>query len=277
MLTSPHSFQVANIHSKQPWFVLSAEKYSTNLTTENPVISHFYSFEFGKSDTPTTAIPDGCVDLLFDCDADNPIGMVCGSTLEATEVEFNQGHRYFGMRFIPGFIPDFIDISAPELVNKQFNIVDVVPNALPLVEQIVNAGSFIDQVLITKQFMYGKQGRKPSNLTHQVASKICMENGNIQIQDLEHYSGYSSRTLQRQFRADLGMSPKAFCRAIRCQSAIYDINHRDKVTFSDLALDLGFTDQSHFLREFKKLVSTTPLEYQNRVKQTTYLGRIQCY
>ncbi len=186
MLNSPLSFQVANIHSKQPWFVLSADTYSTNLTTENPVISHFYSFVFGKSQAPTTAIPDGCVDLLFDCDADNPIGMVCGSTLQATEVEFNQSHRYFGMRFIPGFIPDFIDISAPELVNKQFNMVDVVPNALPLVDQIINAKSFTEQVLVAKQFMRGKQGRKPSNLTHQVAAKICLEKGNIQIQDLEH-------------------------------------------------------------------------------------------
>ncbi|MBD0787354.1 AraC family transcriptional regulator [Vibrio sp. Y2-5] len=277
MLSSLHSYQVANIHSKQPWFVLSAEKYATNLTTENPVISHFYSFEVGKSQTPTTAIPDGCVDLLFDCDSDSPVGLVCGTTLEATEVAFNQNHRYFGMRFVPGFIPDFIEISAPELTNKQCNIVDVVMNSQDLVEQIVSASSFQEQVQIAKQFMQGKQGRKPTNLTHQVAAKICHEKGNIQVQDLEAFTGYCSRTLQRQFRADLGLTPKAFCRAIRCQSAIYDINHLDKIAFSDLAFNLGFSDQSHFLREFKKLVSATPLEYQNRVKQKTYLDRIQCY
>ncbi len=277
MLNSSLIYQVSGIHSKQPWFVLSAERYSTNLSTENPVVSHFYSFEAGKSDNPTTAIPDGCVDLLFDCDTDKPTGMVCGTTLEATAVKFNDNHRYFGMRMIPGVIPEFLNISAQELINNQLSILDVAPNAQEFFEQIVNASCFSEQVTIANRYMKSKQSRKLSALTNQVIAKICHAKGNIQIQDLEAYTGYCSRTLQRQFRADIGLTPKAFCRAIRCQSAVYGINHSDNVAFTDLAFDLGFSDQSHFLREFKKLVSTTPLDYQLRVKQKTYLERIQCY
>ncbi|MDO6749810.1 helix-turn-helix transcriptional regulator, partial [Gilvimarinus sp. 1_MG-2023] len=82
----------------------------------------------------------------------------------------------------------------------------------------------------------------------------------IHINDLEALTGYTTRSLQRQFRADMGMSPKAFSQIIRCQSAVYDINHSDQVAFSDLASDLGFSDQSHFSREFKKQVNTTPLD-----------------
>jgi len=71
------------------------------------------------------------------------------------------------------------------------------------------------------------------------------------------------------------MSPKTYSRIIRCQSAVYQINHGEKVTFSDLAYDLGFTDQPHFLREFKRLVKATPLNYQHRVKDASYLNKIQ--
>lgn len=42
----------------------------------------------------------------------------------------------------------------------------------------------------------------------------------------------------------------------------------------DLAFDLGFSDQSHFLREFKQLVSTTPQHYQRTLTQNVYHERI---
>jgi AraC-like DNA-binding protein len=47
------------------------------------------------------------------------------------------------------------------------------------------------------------------------------------------------------------------------------------VAFSDLASDLGFSDQSHFSREFKKQVNATPLDYLKRVKHGNYLERIR--
>lgn len=268
--------KIAGIHSKQPWFVLHAEHFFTHLTTDNPVVSHYYSFQSGSSDAPTIAVPDGCIDLLFDCDSDKPMAQVCGTTLEARLIQFKQNNRYFGIRFIPGSFPDFIDTTASEVIDKQCNIVDVVKNADTLVEQVVSAKDFSEQVLAVKHFLGTSVARKPTRLTSQVVAKICQHKGNIQVKELEKFSGYTARTLERQFKADIGLTPKGFSRAIRCQSAIYDINHRNDIGFSDLACDLGFTDQSHFLREFKKLVSATPLEYQNRVKQKAYLERISC-
>jgi AraC-like DNA-binding protein len=70
------------------------------------------------------------------------------------------------------------------------------------------------------------------------------------------------------------MSPKTFCRIIRCQAALDTLNTQHDVSFSDLALDLGFSDQSHFLRDFKKLVSTTPCDYQRKMTQNAYTDRI---
>ncbi len=275
MMNSTLMYQVSNIHSKQPWIVLSSDNYSTCLATENPIVSHFYAFNAGTQ--APIAVPDGCVDLVFDCDVDKPNGRVYGTPLEAKQLDFQVNHRYFGIRFIPGVMPNFLDVSAKDLIDGQFNIADVINGGQTLFEQVTSATSFSEQVTAANKFIKGKQARTPSNLTNQIITKICKEKGNIQIKDLENYTGYCARTLQRQFLADIGLSPKAFCRAIRCQSAIYDINHKDNLVFSDLAFDLGFSDQSHFLREFKKLVSTTPLDYQNKVKQKTYLEKIRCY
>lgn len=208
--------KIAGIHSKQPWFVLHAEHFFTHVTTENPLISHYYSFQSGENDTPTIAVPDGCIDLLFDCDSNSPVAQVCGTTLEARAIQFDQNHRYFGIRFIPGSFPDFIDTTASEVIDKQCNLIDVVKNADILVEQVVSADDFSDQVSAVNNFLKQKIARKPSKLTTQIVAKICQHKGNIQVKELEPYSGYTARTLERKFRVDIGLPPKGFGREIRC-------------------------------------------------------------
>ncbi|MGP8306244.1 helix-turn-helix domain-containing protein [Vibrio sp. YIC-376] len=277
MVASSMMFNISGIHSKQPWFVLSSEQFLTRLSTNNPEVSHFYSFIAGRSEYPTTAIPDGCIDIVFDCDADTSGALVCGTRVEASSVLFERGHRYFGVRFTPGVKPDFLQASASELTNKEYCLQDVMPHSNELIDYVLEAKDFSKQVDAVSQFLNTKSPRNSTNVTQQVVAKICLHKGNIQVQELERFSGYTSRTLQRMFKNDIGLTPKGFSRAIRCQSAIYDINHCEKLTFSDLASTLGFSDQPHFLREFKKLVNVTPLEYQNRVKEKTYLERIHCY
>lgn len=277
MATTSMMFNIAGIHSKQPWFVLSSEQFRTHLPTNTPEVSHFYSFKAGDTHCPSTAIPDGCIDLVFDCDADGAGALVCGTRLEASSVLFERGHCYFGVRFIPGVKPDFLDASASELTNKEYCLQDVMPNANQLIDYVLATKDFTKQVEVVSQFLSTKSRQAAINVAQQIVAKICLHKGNIQVQDLERFSGYTSRTLQRLFKNEIGLTPKGFSRAIRCQSAVYNINHSDKLTFSNLATDLGFSDQPHFLREFKKLVNVTPLEYQNRVKEKTYLERIHCY
>ncbi len=277
MMASSMMFNITGIHSKQPWFVLSSERFLTRLSINNPDISHFYSFKAGDSESPTTAIPDGCIDIVFDCDADTSGAFVYGTRIEASSVVFERNHRYFGVRFNPGIKPDYLLVSAGELTNKEYCLQDVMPHSNQLIDYVLEAKDFSKQVDAVSQLLTMKSPQNSTDVTRQIVAKICQQKGNIQVQELERISGYTSRTLQRMFKNDIGLSPKGFSRAIRCQSAVYDINHSNNLTFSGLATDLGFSDQPHFLREFKKLVNVTPLEYQNKVKQKTYLERIHCY
>lgn len=268
-------FCVAGIHSKQPWFVLSAARHFSLYASDNPAISHYYGFEAGASAAQTFAIPDGCVDILFDCNDSRPTARICGTTLAARNAHLSTGHRYFGVRFVPGVIPDFLDVSADELVDHEINLLDAAPVLQDTFEQIVAQPLFARQVELFRRFYNGKTPRAPSALTSQALREICTRKGNIRVKQLEQLTGYSSRTLQRQFQNDMGMSPKAFSQIIRCQSAVYDINHSKDVAFSELACDLGFSDQSHFLREFKKFVAATPFDYQKQIRDEAYLGRIR--
>jgi len=275
MSTSTIVSKLAGIRSKQPWLVMNAANKFSLSGSDNRAISHFYSFESKNTKEQTFAIPDGCVDILFDCDDSHPSAEVFGTPMEAITIELKKNHQYFGVRFIPGVMPDFLNISAGDLVGNHYNFLDLVPKEKHIVEDIVSTSSFTQQVALFGQFFNKEMIRKSSGLTSQILQSICKSHGTIRINELEDQTGYTSRTIQRKFLADMGMSPKAYCRIIRCQSAVYDLNNSEKIDFSDLACDLGFSDQSHFLRDFKKQVSTTPLDYLKRVKDENYLRSIR--
>lgn len=115
------------IYPEQPWFVLNAAQHYSIMASANPAISHFYTFDVSAAADVTMAIPDGCVDIVFDCDTARPTARVCGTPLEAHSVELINGHRYFGVRFAPGIMPDFLDLMAEELTNREYDFAEVVP------------------------------------------------------------------------------------------------------------------------------------------------------
>lgn len=266
---------LTGIRSKQPWLVMrSADEFSLS-ESANPAISHFYGFEALDSKEATVAIPDGCLDILFDCDSTRPSARIFGTPLLAAEIELIRHHRYFGVRFASGLMPDCMDASAEDMIGKSYAIAELISDSNQMFESTVTSECFTRQVALVEEYFSDKVIRKSSSLTSQVLQYIAQSKGNTRISELESLTGYTTRTIERQFRADMGMTPKAYCRIMRCQSAVHSINHGENVKFSELAFDLGFSDQSHFLRDFKKQINTTPLDYLKRVKHDNYLARIQ--
>ncbi|MBT2297458.1 AraC family transcriptional regulator [Pseudomonas fluorescens] len=257
---------------EQPWFVLNSSRYSV-MPSEHPAISHFYAFDVALS-SDILAVPDGCVDIVFDCDATRPTARICGTPLAAQAVVLHQGHHYFGVRFSPGIIPGFINVLAEELTEQELDLLEVSGFAQRIFERIVQTPLLAEQMRLFNDHLAPRLMGKTSQLTSMVIQQALRHRGDIRIQHLEDLSGYTSRTLHRQFSQDTGLSPKTFCRIIRCQAALETLNTHQDVSFSELALDLGFSDQSHFLRDFKKLVSTTPYDYQRKIVQNAYADRI---
>ena len=69
------------------------------------------------------------------------------------------------------------------------------------------------------------------------------------------------RNLQRLFSAYVGVSPKWVIQRYRLHEAADRAASGGAIDWADLALDLGYADQAHFIRDFKRLVGQTPAEY----------------
>lgn len=73
--------------------------------------------------------------------------------------------------------------------------------------------------------------------------------------------GIGSRGLQRLFAEYVGVSPKWVIQRYRLHEAAERIAEGGISDWATLALDLGYADQAHFIRDFRRLVGSSPGEY----------------
>ena len=82
------------------------------------------------------------------------------------------------------------------------------------------------------------------------------------LTELADRVGIHPSHLVRAFRHRYNVTPGEFVRQIRIEEACRRLLHDPEIPLSDLALELGFADQSHFSRTFRKQRGATPGAYR---------------
>lgn len=81
------------------------------------------------------------------------------------------------------------------------------------------------------------------------------------ITDLAMELGVHRSQLSRWFKASYGITLSNFVRICRIERSIELLN-QNEMAISDIALECGFNDQSHFTRQFRETMNTTPAKWR---------------
>jgi len=81
--------------------------------------------------------------------------------------------------------------------------------------------------------------------------------------------GRSTRWVQRSFRHAVGLTPKMLLRIRRVQRAMRLASIHPTRTWSSIAADVGYFDQSHLVRDFRDIVGATPSAFAGRERGIT--------
>jgi AraC-like DNA-binding protein len=81
------------------------------------------------------------------------------------------------------------------------------------------------------------------------------------VDELAARHAMSSRSLQRLFRRYVGVSPKWVLQRYRLHEAAERIAEGRDGDWAATALELGYFDQAHFIRDFKALIGASPAQY----------------
>ncbi len=101
------------------------------------------------------------------------------------------------------------------------------------------------------------EGALPDAVVGAAVAGIRGSRGAVEIDALARGSGLTARSLQRRFARTVGLSPKMLARIVRFQQ-VFAAWRDDPSRLSRVALECGYFDQSHLVRDFRDFAGAPP-------------------
>jgi len=228
--------------------------------------------------SPMAMCPDGYIDIVFILGAKSRYsipkkheikknsGLILGIITENHTLAVDENFIIAGIKIFPHSLGLFFDIQAGEITDDLVLLSEITDGSYgeiieKLQENITDTGkmiSILEDYMLKK--LHGNIDDKIKMIDYSIKI-IKRYNGSVEINKLADHLGLSKRLLEMRFEKLVGVGPKLFSRIIRVnQAALLDDNDTIK-KFIENSLSLGFFDQSHYIKEFKKFTGMTPKQY----------------
>lgn len=207
---------------------------------------------------PIITIPDASLELHFFYRDTDPAVYAAGTAYEGRPLKRPINSSCFGVRFRPGVITDCFREYAEGFDDSNYRI-DNNYVMRDVLEQMAGSASFAQRMEIFDRCLPAIEQLSMHPLTRYLIHRIEQSSSEkLNITALVEETGYTHRYVDRLFRAETGVTVKRFADIVRMQQAIYRLKNTDRTALTALACDLGYYDQPHFNRCFKKFTSYSP-------------------
>jgi len=207
-----------------------------------------------------SVVADGCIDIIFQLD-DPSQNFVMGFCKKHTEFFLDNTFHYIGIRFFPTMFPTLFKIDAKELSNR-FEKLE--PVAKETSHFITDNFSDIDPISTVKnkldRYFIRKIEEKNLDVDKRFlhALNIILKNFGVVKVQTNLDIGLSPRQLRRYFEYYIGDTGKTFSQVVRFQNILNSKPSTQSLKQNKIFFDLGYYDQSHFIKEFKNFYGVTP-------------------
>jgi AraC-like DNA-binding protein len=240
-------------------------------------------------------LPDGAVEIIIDL-TDTPKKMydrqdrsqarsfrqawISGMRRQWILIEAAPGSSMAVIRFRPGGAYPFLGFSVDGITDTVDQLDDVLGRAAASLRDRVLAAPTIDAKMgaVEAWLLERARGRLESNAVVEYLTERLFAPAGVRISDLVDEVGYSQRHMLGLFRRWVGLTPKHFCRIRRFQQVLQAVTRSSgpadpleeaqlraappsEPDWADLALDHGYYDQSHLVRDFRDFAGLSPTQY----------------
>lgn len=219
-----------------------------------------------------TIVPDGCMEMILHC-ADRfegvdergarvqPRAFVVGQMIRPLVVRPAARVETWGIRFRPGGAAAFLEGGMQELTGR---VVDLETlwgaEGRRIVERIGEAREARERRRRIEAMLLDRLRQGVDPLAHAAARSLVTARGRVRISSLASAAGIGTRQLERRFLRGVGLPPRLLGRILRFQH-LFRLAHDDAATpgtWADRAVEAGYYDQAHLLRDFREFAGSTP-------------------
>jgi len=227
------------------------------------------------STTPSTEsqveriLPDGCVELILNfgsrfkqhTNSDQqlqPRNFVVGQMTGPVLISPAGDVDLLGIRFHPGGAFPFLRVPMSAITDQ---IIELSSLSNTFESQLLSACDKVTApaervTTITTSLVERLPSNEDTNLMA-LAASILNSGGVVSVDRLANDAGISCRQLERRFLNGVGLGPKVLSRILRFQQVFRAVERHDN-SWADVAVDCGYYDQAHLIRDFNQFAGQSP-------------------
>jgi AraC-like DNA-binding protein len=175
-------------------------------------------------------------------------------TRRMNDIELCGNYRTFTMHLMPTGFHRLTGVPMHEFTDGAVDATAVFGNEADDVrEHLENAGTLDERVAVAERFVMRRMNGVAARSAIDAAADHLRFGTQTDLDALVGAAGLSARQFERRFSAAVGMPPKTFQRVSRFHRAVRRKETTPAARWTDIAVDLGYYDQAHLVRDAKLL------------------------
>ncbi|WP_051313188.1 helix-turn-helix domain-containing protein [Sporocytophaga myxococcoides] len=237
----------------------------------------YNSIDFEKLPSGLEVLPDGYAEIIFhfgsDCSISYhgtllplPSPFLIG-LLDKPVHFYGKGHlQIIGIKCFPWTVFDLLGLPACKESVRTFE--HPVAQLHSTLEQLIYEGKISEALAEVKQYFLNVHSQINPDLMLVKAGQAMREaTGTIPVGQIAATAHSTVRTLERNFKKSSGHTVKDVSALIRFEQVRNQLLLYPDTNIAGLAYELGYTDQSHLSKEFKRFSGTTPAAFARKAKK----------
>ncbi len=196
-------------------------------------------------------------------------GWISGAHSQYIVIDTMPGASMIGAHFKPGGAAPFLGFPAAEFQDRVVEF-DAIwgSRAVELRDRLLAAPGPSAKFALLEMFLAAKLARRPANGVRRdgvawATAQFCRQPEVQSIGAAARHLGMSHKHFIDQFRRQVGLAPKLFCRIRRFQGVLAQVNCGRPVDWAEVACECGYYDQAHFINDFHAFSGLNPSAYRS--------------
>ena len=188
--------------------------------------------------------------------------VISGTYAGAFVIDPSQHASIMGVHFRPGGAFPFFGAAVGELANSHLALEDLWGRAAIELRDRLCSAPTQKRFQILEETLQARLRWLPEHPAVSLALDIFGPAGiGDSVRAVAERVGLSQRRFIQIFTAQVGLTPKLFCRVLRFQHAREFVDQAATLNWRQVALACGYYDQSHLIHDFQEFSGLSPTDY----------------
>lgn len=234
----------------------------------------YREMDFGSVPSAFEVLPDGHAEIVFHFGSGCsvmldgrpeplPSPFIVGLLGKPVYFQAENNLKIIGIKCLPWAVYDLLQLPAVK------GGIQVLAHPVALLQASLDPllrENKIDEALVRDWFMDTRQATTPGETLAKAGKAMLEANGSLPVNRVAAAAHATVRTLERKFKASSGHTIKDVSVLIRFEQARDRLWENPDTAVSALAHELGYADQSHLNREFKRYSGTTAAAFARQAR-----------